>query len=478
MTIVVIGAGPAGLAAARSALRAGADVTLLDSSDQLGGQFWRHLPETSRAAKQHVLHHKWSTFEALASEITQHPRCTIVTSAQVWLLEQRDQGTPRVHAHVGPVDSGGRESLTLEPDALILATGAHDRTLPFPGWTLPGVYTAGAAQAIAKSERIALGSRVVVAGAGPFLLPVAQSLALTGARVRGVYEATTLPALARGWGAKPWKLGAAVGKMPELAGYVASHVRHSIPYLTGRAVVEAHGTDRVEAVTIARVDENWAPIAGSETRIEADAVCVSHGFTPRLELAIAAGCSIGPDRFVEVDARQQTSVVGVYAVGELTGIAGADAALAEGEIAGHFAARGPRSAAISRAARSRDRFVDFGVRLDAVHAPRPGWTHWLRDDTVVCRCEEVTRGELDSIRSQTASCGLRSLKLSTRAGLGICQGRICGRSVEELLGDNFADGVSTDRRPIVSPVRIGDLAGQELGGSQPDERSPEEPPPQ
>src|SRR5699024_7638256 len=141
MTIVVIGAGPAGLAAARSALRAGADVTLLDSSDQLGGQFWRHLPETSRAAKQHVLHHKWSTFEALASEITQHPRCTIVTSAQVWLLEQRDQGTPRVHAHVGPVDSGGRESLTLEPDALILATGAHDRTLPFPGWTLPGVYT-------------------------------------------------------------------------------------------------------------------------------------------------------------------------------------------------------------------------------------------------------------------------------------------------------------------------------------------------
>ncbi|QPZ38056.1 NAD(P)/FAD-dependent oxidoreductase [Paramicrobacterium chengjingii] len=458
MTIVVIGAGPAGLAAARSALRAGADVTLLDSSDQLGGQFWRHLPDAAHAAKQRVLHHGWSTFEALASEVTQHPSCTLVQNAQVWLIEQRDDGAPRVHAHVGPVDSVGRTALTLEPEALILATGAHDRTLPFPGWTLPGVYTAGAAQALAKSERIALGSRAIVAGAGPFLLPVAQSLALTGARVLGVYEATTTAALMRGWGAKPWQLGAAVGKMPELAGYVAGHVRHGIPYFTGRAVIEAHGTDRVEAATVARVDASWSPIAGTETTIETDAVCVSHGFTPRLELAIAAGCSITAERFVEVDVRQQTSIRGVYAAGELTGIAGADAALAEGSIAGHFAARGPRSAEISRAARARDRFVSFGDRLDAVHAPRPGWTSWLRDDTTVCRCEEVTSGELASIQSQTASCGLRSLKLSTRAGLGICQGRICGRSVEELLGGTFADGVATDRRPIVSPVRIGDLA--------------------
>ncbi|GAB2530775.1 FAD-dependent oxidoreductase [Paramicrobacterium agarici] len=458
MTVVVIGAGPAGLAAASAALRAGADVTLLDSSDQLGGQFWRHLPDSVHAAKQHVLHHKWGTFEALAREVTQHPSCSVVANAQVWLLEQRAAGAPRVHAHVGPVDSGGRETLTLDPHALVLATGAHDRTLPFPGWTLPGVYTAGAAQALAKSERIALGSRAVVAGAGPFLLPVAQSLALTGARVLGVYEATTTAALLRGWGAKPWQLTAAVGKMPELAGYVAGHVRHSIPYRTGRAVVEAHGTDRVEAVTIARVDETWAPIAGTETTIETDAVCVSHGFTPRLELAIAAGCTISADRFVEVDARQQTSIRGIYAAGELTGIAGADAALAEGALAGHFAANGPRSAHIGRAARARDRFIDFGTRLDAVHSPRRGWTQWLRNDTTICRCEEVTNGELTSIQSQTASCGLRSLKLSTRAGLGICQGRICGRNVEELLGEDFADGVTTDRRPIVSPVRIGDLA--------------------
>lgn len=488
MSIVIIGAGPAGLAAARSALRAGAHVTLLDSADQMGGQFWRHVPESVETKNERMLHHKWSLFTALRADVTAHPNCEIVMGAQVWLLEQREGAAPLVHAHIGTVDAGGRTTRTFEPDALLLATGAHDRTLPFPGWTLPGVYTAGAAQAIAKSERIALGSRVVVAGAGPFLLPVAQSLALTGAHVLGVYEATPTAALLRGWATKPWELTAAAGKVGELAGYVAGHVRHRIPYRTGHAVIEAHGTRRVEAVTIARVDETWAPIPGTETMVDADAVCVSHGFMPRLELAVAAGCGIRPDRFVEVDADQRTTVPGVYAAGELTGVAGADSAVAEGAIAGYAAAQtalsstagatsssasAPGAAArpetsdstlgrdIARSRRSRDRFVAFGRRLDAVHGPKSGWRRWMRPDTTVCRCEEVTNGELTGIRTQTASCGLRSLKLSTRAGLGICQGRICGRTVEELLGENFADGVTTDRRPIVSPVRIGDLAASD-----------------
>lgn len=461
MNVVVIGAGPAGLSAARAALRAGGDVTLLDSSDQLGGQFWRHLPRTMSGRSEQRLHHKWRVFESLRSELQQHPKCTIVTNAQVWLLEQRDDGVPTVHVHQGAVDAAGRTSLRFEPDALVLATGAHDRTLPFPGWTLPGVYTAGAAQALAKAERIAVGSRVVVAGAGPFLLPVAQSLALSSARVVGVYEATPTASLMRGWGAKPWQLGAAVGKVPELGGYVAGHLRHRIPYRPGHAVIEAHGTDSVEAVTVARVDVNWAPILGTETVVDADAVCVSHGFTPRLELAIAAGCAISAERFVEVDRLQRTSIPGVYAAGELTGIAGADAALAEGAVAGHAAAAGRQSdSGVVRAARARTRFAAFGRRMNAVHAPRSGWTGWLRDDTTVCRCEEVTSGELTRVAEQTQSCGLRSLKLSTRAGLGICQGRVCGRTVEELLGGSFADGATTDRRPIVSPVRIGDLASQ------------------
>jgi len=463
-TVLVIGAGPAGLAAARAARARGASVTLLDASDELGGQFWRHLPASRPAANERVLHHGWDTFRDLAETLEFDNGCEIVRGAQVFALETRGSGPAEVHVVVGEADGVDRERLVLRPDAIVLATGAHDRTLPFPGWDLPGVFTGGAAQALAKGERLAVGERVVVAGAGPFLLPVAASLAGTGSRVLGVFEANRVPALVRGWLPKPWQLLGAASKGGELAGYLTGHLRHRIPYRLGRMVVAAHGTDRVEAVTVAAVTAEWRPIPGTEQRIEVDAVCVSHGFTPRLELAIAAGCSLTPARFVRVDAGQQTSVPGVYAAGEITGIGGADLALAEGTIAGHVAAGGAASdAALTRARRRRTTFTRFADRLEAAHGIRSGWPELVTDDTIVCRCEEVTYGQLRRTVASTGSRSLRALKLSTRAGLGICQGRVCGRSVEALLAGCQPDGllgdpVSTDRRPLAGPIRLGELA--------------------
>lgn len=531
--VLVVGAGPAGLAAAESALAAGARVTLLDSSDELGGQYWRHLPSARAAAHEERLHHGWQGFVRRRNMLAQHPHCTIVTEAQVWALEtgnvarksaaaqgaSRDDASTRdaaapspvtVHVLVGPPDGTDREPQTYRPDALVLATGAHDRTLPFPGWQLPGVYSAGAAQALAKGERVSIGDRVVIAGAGPFLLPVAKSLTQTGARVVGVFEASTPARLLRGWSSKPLELLGARGKAPELAEYALGHLRHRIPYRTGWAVVEAHGTDRVEGVTVQKVDASWAPIPGTRRRIAADAVAVSHGFTPRLELAIAAGCDITSDRFVRVDDVGRTSVPGVFAAGEITSIGGADAALAEGSVAGHVAAGGDPADVSLRADRRRRRtFTAFAARLERAHGIRSGWTGWLRDDTIACRCEEVSCGTIRSTVRRTAQTGVRSVKLTTRAGLGICQARICGRTVEELIrtaehdaaptsvsasvsasasgngsvsrrasvkhpavtadaslsapGDSGRDPVrppvSTDRRPIVSPVRLGELAG-------------------
>ncbi|MFF2371879.1 FAD-dependent oxidoreductase [Agromyces sp. NPDC058110] len=471
-TVLVVGAGPAGLAAARAARERGASVALLDAADTTGGQYWRHLPASRPSANERALHHGWSTYTALRDELERDPGCEIVLGAQVWAIERSDaagHGAPvAVHVLVGPPDGTGRLGRTFRPDALVLATGAHDRTLPFPGWDLPGVFTAGAAQAFAKGERVALGERVVIAGAGPFLLPVAASVAATGSKVLGVYEASRLGGLVRGWLPKPWQLVGAAKKGGELAGYVGTHLRHRIPYLTGRAVVAAHGTDRVEAVTIAEVDADWRSIAGTERRVEADAVCVSHGFTPRLELPIAAGCELTADRFVRVDEGQATSVAGVYAAGEITGIGGVDAALAEGEIAGHVAAGGSyRDSDLAEAVGARRTFTGFAARIEAAHGIRPGWTAWLDDDTIVCRCEEVPYGRLRETREATCASGLRSMKLTTRAGLGICQGRVCGRTVEELIGGASAPGapeasVTTDRRPIASPIRIGELAAHDL----------------
>ncbi|GAB6939339.1 NAD(P)/FAD-dependent oxidoreductase [Isoptericola variabilis] len=466
--VVVVGAGPAGLSAARAAARAGAEVTLLDASDQVGGQFWRHRvqPGGTTAPDEASFHHGWGTFTALRDVVAGHPRVTLLTSAQVWALERLDDGV-LLRVLVGTADAAGREHLTLTPDALVLATGAHDRTLPFPGWQLPGVTTAGAAQALAKAERVAVGDRVVVAGAGPFLLPVATSLLRTGARVLSVHEAATPAALVRGWGARPAGLLGAAHKTGELGGYAAALARHRVTYRVGEAVVAARGDGRVEEVTVARVDARWSPVPGTERTVAADAVCVSHGFTPRLELAVAAACAISSDRFVVVDDRQRTTAPGVWAAGELTGIGGAEAALAEGWVAGHHAATGaPDDAALARAVRRRDRSADFARRLEAAHGIRGGWTSWLRDDTLVCRCEEVDAGTLRAAACATASTDLRSVRLTSRAGLGPCQARICGRTVAELVGaaePAAGEGAGAtpavpDRRPLVVPVRLGDLA--------------------
>jgi NADPH-dependent 2,4-dienoyl-CoA reductase/sulfur reductase-like enzyme len=464
--VLVIGAGPAGLAAAAAAREAGGTVTLLDSSDGLGGQYWRHLPDSRPAERERLLHHGWDTFTSLRRRLESDPHVRILTSAQVWAVERGTDVPAVVHVLVGPADASGRERLTLRPDAVVLATGAHDRTLPFPGWDLPGVFTGGAAQALAKGERIAVGRRVLVAGAGPFLLPVAASLTQTGATVVGVLEANRLSTLVKGWTPRPWQLASTRGKARELAGYVANHVRHAIPYRTGRAVVAAHGTDRVTSVTTAALDTAWAPIEGTERTVDVDAVCVSHGFTPRLELAIAAGCSLTPQRFVMTGSDQQTSVLGVYAAGEITGIGGVDLAMAEGRIAGWAAGGGPPDTSAMRGdRRRRAAYQAFAARLEAAHGIRPGWTGWLAPQTVVCRCEEVSFGRLCAAADTTRTTSLRSLKLTSRAALGICQGRVCGRSVEEILagrvaGGSLLDEVVADQRPIAAPIRMGDLAAR------------------
>jgi D-hydroxyproline dehydrogenase subunit alpha len=452
--VLIVGAGPAGLAAAAAARTAGASVVLLDAAGQVGGQYWRHLPKERPAAREHLLHHGWARFIALRSRLDQDPGVEVVLNAQVWLVERREQGPPRVHVLEGPTDGMDRRRRAFAPSALVLATGAAERTLPFPGWDLPGVFTAGAAQALAKAERIAVGRNVLVAGAGPFLLPVATSLLRTGAHVQGVLEANRWPRIARGWSSRPHEL---THKASELTGYIKDLARHRVPYRTGTAVIAAHGTDRVEAVTVAKLDADWRPL--KTRRVAVDAVCVSHGFVPRAELAIAAGCRTNPDGGVVVDHNGQTNVTGVFAAGELTGIGGSDLALAEGTVAGIAAARGTPSPADRKQRRANQRFA---ARLAAAHGIRPGWKGWLTDDTVICRCEEVTAGELKATAQATEARGLRSLKLSTRAGLGPCQGRVCGSTVEELLdGQDLLDRGRTSSRPLAALIRLGELAREE-----------------
>ncbi|MEU6958084.1 FAD-dependent oxidoreductase [Streptomyces chrestomyceticus] len=471
--VVVVGAGPAGLAAALAAAGAGARVTLVDDGQRPGGQFLRQTADGPARG-------------AAVRAVQEHPRVEWLPGCTVWALEpgggppsgtqDRTDAGWTVHVLQGPADAPGRTAHTLRAAALVLCTGAYDRALPFPGWDLPGVVTAGAAQALAKGQRTAIGRRVVVSGTGPFLLPVASSLLTVGARVLGVYEAGSPAA----WLRTPVAtLRDGHAKLPELLTYAAGLARHRVPYRTRRAVVAAHGRDRVDAVTVARLTADWRIVTGTERRIEdVDAVCVGYGFTPQLELALAAGCALRDSAGVAVDAWQRTSVPGVYAAGEPTGIGGAALAAAEGELAGLAAARRtvPAAHVGARAAAARRQVVAgrrFARLLAAAHPVRDGWHTWLGEDTLVCRCEEVPYGVLRTAVGERgtggvnggpgggslAADGMCTFKLTTRVGLGPCQGRICARNAAALGGpDALPDPQTADRRPIAQPVRLADLA--------------------
>ena len=212
VTVLVIGAGPAGLAASLAAIDAGEHVVLLDAADDVGGQYWRHLPPTRPSANEAALHHGWSTFLTMRERLLATP-CEIVTSAHVWAIDHAG-----VHVLVGVPDGRDREQRIYRADAIVVATGAFDRVLPVPGWDLPGVYSAGGAQALAKGERVAVGRRVIIAGAGPFLLPVAVALLQAGSTVVGVLEASRASTAATGWAARPWELVGARAKIPSSRG--------------------------------------------------------------------------------------------------------------------------------------------------------------------------------------------------------------------------------------------------------------------
>jgi len=458
--LIVLGAGPAGVAAARAATDAHVPVVLVDLAARPGGQYHRREPVAFTAAAPGALQHGWRDWADELTRLRTSPRLTHLASTTVWAASRRADGTV-VLATDHP------ELRELEADAVIVATGAHERVLPFPGWDLPGVLTVGGAQALLKGQGIRPGHHVVISGAGPLLLPVAAALATVG---------TDLVALADAGDTLAWLRGALqhgpralpLAKLREGAAYLATLARHGVRLRTRTAAVRAEGDGRVEQVTLAGLDAGWHVVTGSERTVAADALATSHGFVPDLSVALALGCRIDTrpvSPVVAVDAWQATSVANVWAAGELTGIGGADVAAHEGRVAGLSAARlldgrvdeGELSGAVAR--RRRDEpFVR--ALADVLDLP-DGWTSWMQADTVVCRCEDVTLGTVDAAITQRGAHDLRSVKLTTRCGMGYCQGRMCAATVAGIItartGSAPADAGGLDRRPVIVPVPLGRL---------------------
>lgn len=407
--VVVVGGGPAGMAAASSAA-AGYRVAVVDENPGLGGQIWRGQNFSSgkggAAGKWYRRFHQ-RNIEYLAG------------------LRVYDSPEQRV-LHAESPDG----LCELRYHKLVVATGARERFLPFPGWTLRNVVGAGALQAMVKCGLPIEGKRVVVAGSGPLLLAVAAYLQEHGARVIAVCEQASLESLAK----FSFQL---LGNTEKLVQGLLYRVRlRGVPYHAGSWPLEARGERHIESVVISR---------GNRTEeVACDYLACGFHLVPNVELADLLGCKM-TSGFVDVDELQQTSVPDIYCAGEPTGIGGLELSLLEGEIAGLASSGLVREARmlLSR----KQRMLRFSAGLERAFALRAELRSLARENTLVCRCEDVRFGQIAEHESW------RSAKLHTRCGMGACQGRVCGTATEFLFGWN-ADSV----RPPMLPVRYGTMA--------------------
>lgn len=405
VAVAVVGAGPAGIAAGTRAAEEGVSVVVLDDAAEAGGQIWKGggagLPRGAR---------RWI-------ERFGRSGARLLDGAAVV------GGTGPERLVVEAVGSAGR-AFEVRARALVLATGARERFLPFPGWTLPNVIGVGAAQALVKSGASFRGMRVIVAGSGPLLLPAAATLAARGARLRVVAEQAPARAVRR----FALELALQPGKLVQAARLRTGFARAR--YRTGVWVARARGRDRIVGAVLTDGADSWSE--------PCDVLCCGYGLVPNLDLASLLGCAV--DRgAVAVDERQETTVPGVFAAGEATGIGGVELALVEGQMAGLAAAgHGER---VRRLGPARARLRSFATRLERAFALRDELRGLPLKDTLVCRCEDVSFGRLD------ASWTRRQAKLYTRAGMGPCQGRVCGPALEFLFGWR-EDSVRVPIRPV------------------------------
>ncbi|MCC7485223.1 MAG: (2Fe-2S)-binding protein [Burkholderiales bacterium] len=356
----------------------------------------------------------------------------------------------------------------LRARAIIVASGAYERVIAFPGWDLPGVMTPGGAQTLVRNQQVPPPGRIVFAGSGPFLLAVAKTLIGAGARPSAIYEARRplewLRHAPRLWG--HWD------RIGEALHYRRLLREAAVPVRFGCIVVRAEGSGVLERVVLMRCDGDGRVLPGTEEVERADTLCVGYGFVPSVELTRLLGCAhrYGARRggwVPEHGEDMEASVAGVFVAGEVAGIGGAYAALAEGRLAGLAAARrlGLRVADADLAAARGERAIRrrFGELVNDAFALKPGVYDPIASDTVVCRCEEVTAGE---VREAAAGWGpdVNFVKGVTRCGMGYCQGRICGGMVEELTARTLGCGreaLGAFRvRPPLKPIAMSTLAGE------------------
>lgn len=455
--VLVVGAGPAGLSAARVTANAGLDVLVVDERRRPGGQFFKQ-PASGFEVAEEFLDSQFTAGRRLIHDAeASGARFSFGTTAWGVFDGYRIAATT------------ADTNLLISAKRIVLSPGAYERALPVPGWTLPGVMTTGAAQTLLRAYQTAPGQRVLIAGNGPLNLQVADELCRSGVEVAAVAELAAAP-----WrGALSSALSMTLAS-PSLALAGVRHLsrlaRRRVPVHYQHVLISVDGKEKVSHASIAAVDSVGNIISGTEQRFEVDAVCLNYGFLPQSELPRALGCKFDYDLATGMlSARRsddgRTNVAEVFIAGDAGGLGGAKVAADQGQLAGLAVINDllPSSGAGTAAARTRRRLrrnADFQHALWRVFRGPTVNLQLAESETPICRCEDIQRWDFDQLLRRKHA-GLAAIKKATRAGMGRCQGRYCMTLITALAvehghaparaGDFFAP------RPPAKPLAIGRL---------------------
>ncbi|WP_051916867.1 MULTISPECIES: FAD-dependent oxidoreductase [unclassified Serratia (in: enterobacteria)] len=465
--LVIVGAGPAGLTAALQADKAGLHVAVVDEQAASGGQIFRQPPATFKAP--------------LSSAFTSYP-------FGKELLEQARSNT-RIQWYYSsiawgvfhPVKGGVQlaifqqeQTYLLEGRKLLIATGAYDLPVALPGWTLPGVMSAGGVQTLLKSQFLCSAQRYVLAGSHPLLLLLAEQLLDAGVQIQEIAIARPRPQLREilaGWRALPdhWRL------FFQLTGIFFKLWHKRVPLRFSTLLTRVEGKDRVERVTLTDVDSCWAPIPDTERSLKVDGVAIGYGLLASTELARQAGCQVNwqPERggwVVKHDEEMRTSMEHIYVAGEPAGVSGAEVAHCQGQLAALSIIALLKSDAATEvvaARRALRRAQPFADTVAAFFAPRlDALARLATNETLICRCEDVTAGQVSEfLQAHPHVTSINSVKLACRSGMGPCQGRYCQHTVAHLVAAERdiavnQTGIYTAQAPI-KPIPLTSLVSNQ-----------------